>query len=94
MLTINQLRGERFRAIRAIQRALKPVDTQIELIQRSLTRILNRKRDMPTAEDVEILLTESHELLARLDNYDKAWVQVSESGVFPEGFIGGLFESM
>jgi len=51
-LTINQLKRERRNAYHLIKRATRKLDSKVELLQRQLNRVLNRKATIPDVKDI------------------------------------------
>ena len=82
MLTINQLRSERFKGIKEIKKAVRSIDTAVEQVQRRIERILARKRDVPTERDLSDIVAESTTILEMVRYLDKVFVDVQDSGIF------------
>lgn len=83
MPTINQLRTERLAYFRELKSRLRPVDTLVQKAERRIERVLERKRDIPSAEDFNAVLQTMFEAMEAIDQF----LGVSESGgaLFPEG---------
>ena len=77
MSDINQIRKERLLVLRAAQRALKAVDTQVELLQRLLTRLVDRKRKIVTESEFNAIIENSQRLEGLLDD----WIKVLRDGL-------------
>ena len=77
MSDINTVRRERKAVLKAAYQALRPVDTQIELLQRYLTRLLGRAKQIPTATEFNAILENSQ----RLDDAFDDFVKVLRAGL-------------
>jgi len=77
MSDINVVRRERRAVLQAAYRALRPVDTQVELLQRLLKRLLGRGKKIPTATEYNAILENSQ----RLDNEFDKFVRVLRAGL-------------
>lgn len=54
-LTINQIRRLRLLGYRNARRGLRTVDSKVELIQRTLNRIINRRDKIPDQADLDLI---------------------------------------
>lgn len=72
MASINQIGRARKQIVRGLVRELKAVDTQVEVTERFLRRILSRKRDVPSDSDLERFLDQARTLAGLLDSLSKA----------------------
>lgn len=52
-LTFNQAVRERKRVVRVVKSQLRGLDTQLEMTQRTINRLLARKRKLPELNDLE-----------------------------------------
>ena len=77
MSDINRVRIERRSVLQSAYRQLRPVDTQIELLQRLLKRLLGRSRNIPTATEFNAILENSQ----RLDNEFDKFVRILRAGL-------------
>ncbi|MBA7550354.1 hypothetical protein ES705_42866 [subsurface metagenome] len=55
MATLVQLREKRVKLLRAYRRKERSLDTKIEILERTLDRMINRKRKIPDQGDLLII---------------------------------------
>lgn len=66
MSDLNIVKRERLSVLRAMDQALRSVDTQIEFLQRLLKRLRARRTKLPTFEDFKTVVLSA-------DKLDDAW---------------------
>jgi len=72
MATINEVARARRVVFRDLLRVLKSVDTSVETLQRFGKRILGRKRNVPSDQDLEKWLELSRQVAATVDDLARA----------------------
>jgi len=68
--------------MRELKRAIKQVDTHVERAQRRIERVLDRKRDVPTFDDLENVTVDMLACLDALVGVDQVFVDIGGSGIF------------
>lgn len=65
MATLQQIANERKRALKALRAQSLKLNTAQEAVDRELVRLINRKKSIPEARDMDKLV----QLLKTVDNY-------------------------
>lgn len=71
MATINEIARMRKAAFRSMLKELRDVDTAVEAAERFGKRVLSRKRDVPTNEDLERFIDLTGVIMAQFDGVAK-----------------------
>lgn len=81
MPSINQIARERKQNFIVIRKYMRDIDTIQEAMQRFITRVINRKRKVPEAEDVFDLIGMSELLSTSVDNMEELLGEIGEEFV-------------
>ena len=57
MATLVQVREKRVKLLRAFRRKQRTLDTKVEILERSLARMIERKRKIPDTKDLMVITT-------------------------------------
>lgn len=77
MGSLTEIRQNRMRVLRDLRRAQKALDSQIEVLERFLKRLLERKIKLPQLEDLEKVF----EMIATIDGFNEALVKSAENAM-------------
>lgn len=72
MATINEIARERRQAFRQLLRELRDVDSALEKAERYAKRVLARKRDVPTTQDLEKWIDLTRVMFSQFDGVAKS----------------------
>ena len=78
MSSINVVARERKQDFLVIRRYMRDVDTIQEAMQRRITRVINRKRKIPEAQDVFDLIGMAEMLSTSVDNMEELLAEIAE----------------
>ncbi len=59
MATLVQLREKRVKLLRAFRRKQRTLDTKIEILERTLSRMIERKRKIPDQADLLVITNQT-----------------------------------
>lgn len=62
-MTLVQLREKRVKLLRAFRRKQRTLDTRLEILERTLGRMIERKRKIPDTRDLMVITTQTDSIV-------------------------------